>query len=650
MKPLRLDEVSPAGWIRHQMTRDLRTGMAGCFNRLRPEFDIDVWIKRRGAANHGEMTGNWLEGYIRMAFLTGDADATARAHDMVRQILDSADADGYLGSYPPDKRYQNAMTAELMMQHHLYVALLAYYEFTGRQEVLDAVVKATRLTMAHYPEGKSMFTPESDVKKHSLKDHNKLKDVDLEERRAGWVDHSLIFLDVLEWLYHHTGDREYLDFGVRMYEDFSSSKMVAMRDLKLGDVLNKRLPFFWHGPHVAEHLRAPTWLATATKNERYQQAADAAYEKLPAHLTPSGSLVSDEHVRNQPGHCDRAYEFCTTSQLATSFIHRLYHSGSAAYGDMAENLVFNAGQASRTPDGKNIHYLTRDTQYSAIEARHGGRRKLSPAHEIGNSCCSANAVRLMPWFASNLWMRRGEGLAAALLGPCRVETEIAGVRVRIDEKTAYPFSERIEFTVSVDEPVQFPLSIRKPAWAENGVRIEAPEAGMTDDAGFIELSRTWQDGDSVVIAFDAPICLQRLSNGEGVLRRGPLMYALPLEASFEKLPREHRVEGFFDYNVRLKREYVATDRFVDADAEECGFEVNRKEDADPDDPWGTVLQTLRGHLRYPGFQGNTKHACELVPLGCSVLRTASFPVWPFAEGDLDDRPENDGEGGASSGL
>lgn len=636
MTPLPLGHVRPGNWIRHQMTRDLRTGMAGCFNRLRPEFDIDVWTKRRGAANHGEMTGNWLEGYIRMAFLIGESDAIEKAHEWVRQILASADADGYLGSYPPDKRYCNAMTAELMMQHHLYVALLAYYEFTGRREVLDAVIKATRLTMAHYPEGKSLFTPDHNVKKHSLKDHNKLKDVDLDERRAGWVDHSLVFVDVLEWLHRLTGDRDYIAFGARMYDDFSSSNMVAMRDLKLDDVLKKRLPLFWHGPHVAEHLRAPTWLAAVTNEARYRQAADAAYAKLAPHLTPSGSLVSDEHVRNQPGHCDRAYEYCTTSQLASSFVQRLAYSGNASVGDMTENLVFNAGQASRTPDGRNIHYLTRDTQYSAIETRHGGRRKLSPAHEIGNSCCSANAVRLLPWFASSMWMRRGEGLAAALLGPCCVETDVAGVRVGIEEKTAYPFSERIEFTVSVDKPVRFPLSIREPGWAESTVHLDAPEAELTRRAGFLELARTWQDGDRVVVDFDAPVRLQRLSNGEGVVRRGPLMYALPLPATFEKLPRAHRVEGFYDYNVRLKREYVSTDRFVDAGATSCGFEIRHNDAADLDDPWTTAPVSLHGMLRNPGFQGDTQHECDLVPLGCAVLRVASFPVWPFREGDLDD--------------
>jgi len=39
---MKVGEVKPEGWIRQQMLRDLRTGMAGCFNRLRPEFDVYI--------------------------------------------------------------------------------------------------------------------------------------------------------------------------------------------------------------------------------------------------------------------------------------------------------------------------------------------------------------------------------------------------------------------------------------------------------------------------------------------------------------------------------------------------------------------------------------------------------------------------------
>ncbi len=635
MTPLRLGEIRPEGWILNQMKRDLASGMAGCFNRLRPEFDTYIYAQQRGAANHGEMTGNWMDGFIRMAFLTGDTERMKQADRMAEEILDSADEDGYLGSFPPDKRYQSSMTGELLMQSRLYIALLAYYEFTGREEVLDAVKKAVHVTMEHYPEGKSCFTPKGDVPKQTVKDHNKLKDADLEERRAGWVDHGLIFLDVLEFLFRLTGERAYADFGVRLYEDFSESDMIVMRDLKLDDVLDDQRPLFWHGPHAAEHLRAPVWLSTVSDDPRFSAAADAGYRKLRNHLTPSGSLVSNEHVRNQPGNCDREYEYCTTTMLAESLQQRLRVTGDAMYGDMIENLVFNAGQASRTPDGKNITYLTRDTRFSATQQREGGRRKLSPAHEIGNSCCSANAVKLMPYYTSSMWARKENGLAAVLFGPSSVSAEIRGNRITIEEKTQYPFSEELEFVMHPDSPVRFSFSFRIPDWCSTNVEVDFPDAEIHEEDGFKVLTRTWDEGDRVRVGFKASVTLQRTPDGEGVIRRGPLMYALPLEARMEKLERRLPVEGFYDYDVFCANEFVKSALFVDAAREDCGFSLVKNPDGDPGDPWTDSPLQLNGSLPHAMmFHSKKDTSCTLLPLGCSILRAASFPIWPFQKGNI----------------
>jgi len=636
MRPLRLGAVKPSGWIQAQMRRDFSSGIVGYFNWLRPEFDIYIYTERKGAANHGEMTGNWLDGYIRTAFLIEDREGIARVDRMVQEILDSADPDGYLGSFPPDKRFRNAITGELMMQSHLYVALLAYYELTGIEEVLKAVIKATRLTISKYPLGSSLFSPRVEVKRQTVKDHNKLKDVDIEERRAGWVDHSLVFTDVLEWLYRLTGDQVFVEFGIRMYQDFSTSSMVVMRDIKLGDVLNEKRPFFWHGVHVAEHLRTPTWLSTVVQEETYKKAAAAGYKKLLQHITPSGSLASDEHVRNQPGYCDRAYEYCTTTQLTESLAHRLRQSGDATYADMTENIVFNAGQASRTPDGKNIHYLTRDTQFSATEQRHNGRRKLSPAHEIGNSCCSANAVRLMPCYVSSMWARQGDGLVALLYGPCVIETEVSGTRVKIEEKTEYPFSTRVEFVFTVEKPVHFAFYFREPSWETGGISIKAPEGEISREGDFFELTRTWRSGDRVTLCFEPLVIIQKLSNGEGVVRRGPLVFALPLPYRMNTLPRKHSVPGFYDYEVLPVSEYVNNENFIDNHAGAYSFSTVVDDDADMEDPWSNPPVCLEGELCSPShFDSGMRSRCTLIPLGCSILRVASFPLWPFEDTDLE---------------
>ncbi|MFA6174824.1 MAG: beta-L-arabinofuranosidase domain-containing protein, partial [Kiritimatiellales bacterium] len=479
--PLPVGSVEPKGWILAQMSTDAVNGMAGHFIELRPKFGSISWIEKDGNGGAGEMGGNWIDGYVRMAYLTGIPEAKKRADDFVKAVLGARDEDGYIGNYPPEKRFNSRMTGELWMQSRIYVALLAYYELTGDQKVLDAVIKATRLTMSKYGPDHSPFhlTPEERAKGKKGR-----------ERTVN--GHSLMFVDVLEWLYRLTGDRSYPAFAAFLYEDFSSTGDVDTRDIQLYSLMNMKYPFFWHGVHTVEHLRVPLFLAYAGGNGLYQQAAENAFAKLQKHIVPSGSCASDEGVMDHPPLPEQSYEYCTTTELSTSLESALQKTGQMKYADMTERAVFNAAQGARTPDGKCIAYLSSATLPAALEDHdlpYSGtkRHKLSPAHDIGGACCSANAVKIMPYYTCAMWMKsvKDGGLAALLFGPSTVRTVLNGVPVTIDEDTSYPFSDTITFTVSAKTPVSFPLTIRIPEWAGN-VRITAPGAEVASG----ESSRT----------------------------------------------------------------------------------------------------------------------------------------------------------------
>ncbi len=620
--PLPVGAVRPKGWIREQLRRDATEGLAAHFLQLRPTYGVRTYRRKDGNLGCGEMTGNWADGFIRMAYLCGDAGAKKKADEFVRAVLQTRGPDGYLGNLKPERRYRNAVTGELWTQSRLYVALLAYYELTGDRRVLDAVVTATKLTLSKYGPGNRPFerTPAERAA----------------ARGRPVQSHGLMFVDVLEWLYRLTGDREYVCFAQFLYDDFSRAANIDDPDVQLRILLNEKYPFFWHGVHTVEQLRVPLFLAYAGAGDRYAEAAEAGFRKLWRHIVPSGSCASDERIDNLRPTARQYYEYCTTTELCSTLESALAKTGRAEFGDRIELAVFNAAQAARTPDGKLISYLTADTRISATEAHDfpytGKRRcKLSPAHDVGGSCCSANSVKVMPYYVCSMWMRPREGgLAALLFGPCQVRAKVNGVEVAIEEKTAYPFSDEVAFVFAPARPAAFPLVVRLPRWAGE-INIAAPGAEMKRRGALCVIEKTWRRGDSVKVTFENPIRIQRLPDGEASIYRGPLLFVQPWPSRMVRLTRrKFRAPGFYEYDVLPKwPRYDWSPAYLDVRAKDFGFQPERPANGDWLHPYARPPLVLKGVFRSASRKKGYRSPGRLVPIGSALLRFASFRVWPF---------------------
>jgi len=89
-----------------------------------------------------------------------------RITDYVEPILKSQGTSGYIGIYTPamrllpvnDPRYSER-GGELHSQAHGFLALLAFYEHTGRADVLAAVERAAQLTMRTTPHSRMAIKP-----------------------------------------------------------------------------------------------------------------------------------------------------------------------------------------------------------------------------------------------------------------------------------------------------------------------------------------------------------------------------------------------------------------------------------------------------------------------------------------------------------
>lgn len=615
---LKIGEVKPKGWIYEQMNRDLTIGFAGHLDEITDRVSRKIFVNRVNSylqdPNNmddvpnswwdGESEANWLFGFVCMAFLTQNINCMQKAEKLLEEILDSACGDGYIGIYKPNTRYAHTSdNGELWCQSRIMLAMLAYYEISGKTKYLKAVEKAVKLTIEHYGKSKSYF---DDPKASG---------------GAGGLTHGLMIVDVMEWLYNITGDEDYKGFGIWCYDDYSKARINRDSDNQLKKLLDHNRPLYGHAPHVVEHMRVPLWAYYVSNDLSYKKASESIYKKIKQYIGLSGACIGDEQIKNRKPLPDMTYEYCAITDLMLSFQSALQKTTEAEYGDMIENMVFNAAQAARLPDGSAISYLSRDNRYFASKKSLFGndsRFKYSPAHEDAAVCCNPNAVKLMPLYTSKMWMRCENGLAAVTYGPSEVDTMLGDIRVVIKEETAYPFEDSATFTLQPAVECDFVLKLRIPGWA-GGVSLNAGDAEIDFSGGYISIRKKWQTEDKVLLRFNPEIKLIRAENGEMAIRRGALLYALRIPHK-RYIIKKYGTEGFADIDYEPDGAIIQTPAIYTASDNDTGlFEYCFAEKADILFPWDDTPSVIKAVF-------NKNQTAKLVPIGTTILRRVTFPL------------------------
>ncbi len=130
-----------------QLRRSIE-GMGGHLDELEPQMIAPPhttcethipWGEKYKAGWGAEISGNFWWGAIGLAFTTGDEAQISKVTKWVDEVLANARPDGYLGTYTEtDDMYDdyNGWGNALGM-----LALLAFYDATGREDVFDAVYR-----------------------------------------------------------------------------------------------------------------------------------------------------------------------------------------------------------------------------------------------------------------------------------------------------------------------------------------------------------------------------------------------------------------------------------------------------------------------------------------------------------------------------
>ena len=605
LRRLPLGSVRPSGWLRAQMRRDLDSGFAGCLEELSVHVRRDLFGQRLAeSAGHAawwdaESRGNWLWGYAMLANLAGAERHVRRADERVAVLRDTQDPDGYLGIHEQGARFPTGggENGELWAQSRALAVLLAHHELTGDPASLASARRAADLTVRQYGEGRGHFC------RHSS-----------QEDRTG-LTHGLCYTDAMESLWEATGDDRYREFAEWLLADFDRWPVpFGNDDLAAANLADPQRALRGHAVHTVEHLRA---VAFASGDDA---RLAAALRKLRASTTPSGAVIGDESLHGLP-EPTAGYEYCTLVEMLFSLARLAQRTGDPSLGDWIERLTFNAAQGARTADGRALAYLCSDTRtdalasrpdaYSLLTGRHG-RFKLSPTHDDVACCCNPNSTRLLPHYIASLWMARVDspGLVALAYGASELRSFVDGAEVTIVEDTNYPFEDELRFTVSTSSRVRMALLLRRPAWAETCM---VAGVAARDRDGWLEVEREWEGEVTFALRFGTRVRAERYPCGEIAVLRGPLQFVEPIRHVEHDLDTPER-PGWPDRELRPAdvSDVAASLPVIDTSDADCGFELKRPAQADPDDPWRLSPIALE------------RSGVRLVPMGCAPLRRAAF--------------------------
>ena len=600
--------IKPKGWLKSQMEKDVK-GFVGNLDQLVPDLINDPIygsgrlhknseVKDLGNLKAGDAEGsdqykwwnsetqsNWWDGYIRNVYLLDDKAGIEKVNQYVKRILATQDEDGYLGIYDKELRYNfKTENGELWSKATLYRGLLAYHEVTKDEKVWQALVRAVDNVMFNYPINTS--SPFSSGEKFN-----------------GGVSHGLTFTDILDKMYHITGNKKYLEYALFLYNDFSKTYQSEC-DVQLPNILNPNYKLKSHGVHTYEHLRP--LIVAAYQNKELLEVLNIYLERIKKTTTPTGGPIGDEWIAERTADATHTgYEYCSIQELLDSYTVLLQKTGKASIGDDIETIFYNAAQGARNPNSSCIAYLKTDNSYEMLGTKNGEvepdrkqtRYKYSPAHQDVAVCCNPNAGRISPYFIQSSWMKENENtLVATLLMPNILETTIKGSKITIENQTNYPNENTVHFQLQLEKPTALTLKIRKPSWATSIVTNEKYRLG--DD--YIIIEKTIEKVENINVEFKTEVRVLTDSKGEHYFVYGSLFYAKAI-SSIQIKGKEYAKE-FIDLNY----EPLDKTRFKFIKNHQATYEDNN------------ITVDLK-NLKLNKIQKVT-----LIPFGKTILRQVSF--------------------------
>ena len=524
----------------------------------------------------------WLEAAAYSLMLRPDEQLERTCDDLIALIGRAQQPDGYLNTYytvkEPGKRWTNLRDChELYCAGHMMEAACAYYEATGKRELLDIMTRMAR----HID---SVIGPE-------------------EGKLHGYPGHEEIELALVR-MYHATGDelmmklaRYFIDERGKLPNFFVEEK--ARREGKDHFNLDE------YGPAYAQaHL--PVREQTAPEGHAVRAMylatgmADVARETGDETLVAACRRIFDSTVNRRmyitggvgSSHVGEAFTYDydlpndtvyaeTCASIALCFFARamMQLEPDGRYADALERALYNTCLAGMSLDGHNFFYvnpLEVDPEASKKDARKHHVLPVRPKW-FGCACCPPNLARLTTSLAKYMYTLGEDEIYVNLYMQNQAQLKLGDARVSMECLTDYPASGEIALHPGAGE---YTLCLRIPGWAkEYALTLNGAALDLKPERGYVRISRAFSDGDEIKLSL--PMHARRVyadtrvraDLGKVAVMRGPMVYCLeqvdngpvvealclPRDSALTETVRPDKLGGIVEITAPGKRMVSADD-------------------------------------------------------------------------------------------
>jgi hypothetical protein len=510
-------EVKPSGWLKAQL-RNQADGLGGNLDKVWPDVRDSRWLG--GGRDGWERVPYWLDGFIPLAWLLEDDDMKSRATRFIDAILSNQQPDGWIAPCKDEERGNYDVWAVFL----ICKVLTGYHDCTKDERIEPAVYNALRNLSQH-------------IDRHTLSNW----------AAARWFE----CLIPLFWLYDRRPEEWMIDLSVKLKtEGFDYDALY--RHWRFSQP-NKTWTYLSHVVNIAMSLKAGALFSRLSGDDPGVMAERAYGLLMRDHSMACGHFTGDECLAGDSP--VRGSELCSVVEAMYSYEWLFSLTGDPVWADRLETLAFNALPAAFSPDmwahqydqmSNQIQCTPVPEEYSPFATNSGQAHIFGLEPNFG--CCTANFSQGWPKFALSSFFQTPDGIAIGAIIP-GILTVNLGQKVTLKMITDHPFEDGYTLNVLTGGPVRFALSLRIPSSAVSA-RINEKDAEPGKNH---IIDKIWHGEETLSVRFDFNFEYTKRANELFCVRRGPLIFSLPVKDEWKK--REYEADGvkrvypYCDYDV-----------------------------------------------------------------------------------------------------
>ncbi|WP_314066698.1 beta-L-arabinofuranosidase domain-containing protein [uncultured Vagococcus sp.] len=464
--------------------------------------------------------------------------------DQVDRLIDvigqAQEEDGYLNTYyqlkHPENKWANLRdNHELYCAGHFIEAAVAYYQSTGKRQLLTIMEKFVELI--HRTFGSELG------KRHGYPGH---EEIELALLRMYDVTDNPMHLELAKYFIEERGktpnyfegekeerqgkdltwnDDHAINFGLG-YEYQQAHLPIRQQEQAVGHAV-RAVYYYTAVADLAKKIDDQS--LTETVKRLWQDIVDyQMYITGGIGSSAIGESFTCHHdLPNDAMYC----ETCASVGLAffANKMQQLELSGE--YGDIFEKLIYNGTISGMNLTGDRFFYV------NPLEINQFQKHRKDQEHVLyerqkwlKTACCPPNLARFIASLDGYLLSEAPGALAIHQYISCEYQLEGFGLKIESD----LPWSGSIHLTIETKEMVKKAIRLRIPEWTKENVHIFVNQQRQTPtiEKGYVTLEEKWQNTDVITLEFDMTPRLiyanqQVIENiGKVAIQKGPVIYCV----------------------------------------------------------------------------------------------------------------------------